>query len=165
MVIAQKGFRDEELFDTKAELEKAGIMTVIASKEKGACEGMFGRGAEAQLSLGEVSIDSYNAVVFVGGVGASQYYRDPEALGLIGRADRKGKIIAAICIAPVIVANTGIMQGKKVTAYPSVQYDLQKKGAKYTGEPVEMDGNIITGNGPEAAKAFGQAIAKAVGRM
>ena len=68
------------------------------------------------------------------------------------------KIIAAICIAPVTLANAGILNGKKATVFPSGKNDLIRNGAKYTGDSVTVDGNIITANGPMAAEAFGKKI-------
>lgn len=68
----------------------------------------------------------------------------------------------AICIAPVTLANAGILEGKRTTAFPSVESDLKARGANYTGNPVERDGKIITGSGPEAATEFGKTIVAAL---
>jgi len=61
-----------------------------------------------------------------------------------------------------ILANTGILKGKKAKCFPSVREDIKAKGAIVTGEMVERDGNIITGNGPGAATKFGETIASAL---
>ena len=70
-----------------------------------------------------------------------------------------GKVVAAICIAPVILARAGLLKGKRATVFPDGIPELEKAGAVYTAQSVERDGRIITGNGPEAAEAFGREIA------
>ena len=71
-------------------------------------------------------------------------------------------LLAAICIAPSILANAGLLEGKKVTSYSSEASNIKSKGANYTSRPVEQDGKIITADGPGSAKAFGKAIAEAL---
>lgn len=67
--------------------------------------------------------------------------------------------MSAICLAPVTLANAGLLEGKRATVYPSAKSFLKWKGATYTGNPVEVDGNIVTANGPEVAEEFAQAVA------
>ena len=72
------------------------------------------------------------------------------------------KVLAAICIAPSILANAGLLKDVNATSFSTERVPLTKAGAKFTGAEVEQDGLIITGSGPEAATQFGQAVAKAV---
>ncbi len=166
LLIIAPNFRDEELFDTKNAIEKAGLTTVIASKTVGIKKGMFGKTAEAKLALNEVNVTNYKAVAFIGGQGSSTYFDDATALKIAKQAASKNKIIAAICIAPVILANAGILQDKKATVWDDDAHTFSskiiEKGANYTAKDVEKDGNIITANGPEAAKKFGSAIVSAI---
>ncbi|MDP2974442.1 MAG: DJ-1/PfpI family protein, partial [Candidatus Diapherotrites archaeon] len=162
LIIAPSNFRDEELFDTKTELEKAGAATTIASKQTGTITGMLGGTAEATLSLSAVKVSDYDAVVFIGGSGASAYFNDSTAQKIAKDAAAQGKVLAAICIAPSILANSGLLQGKNATAFSSESGNLQSKGANYTGSAVTVDGKIITANGPAAAKQFGKEIVKAL---
>jgi protease I len=78
---------------------------------------------------------------------------------LVKEANRAGKVVSAICLAPVTLANAGLLEGKRATAYPSAESFLKWKGAIYTGNAVEVEGNIVTANGPEAAEEFAQAVA------
>ncbi len=162
LVIAPGNFRDEEYFDTKAELEGEGASVATASSASGEITGMLGGKATPDIKLGDASAGDYDAVVFVGGTGSAAYFNDEKALELAKSAFEAGKIVAAICIAPSILANAGILKGKKATAFSSEQGNLEGKGAEYTGEDVTRDGRIITGNGPNAAKGFGQEIARAL---
>jgi len=163
MIIAPERFRDEELFVTKEELEKAGHETVIASITKGICPGSRGGRATATLALAEVQVRDYDAVVFVGGGGAKTYFANEVALRLAQEMCRQGKIIAAICLAPVILANAGVLKGKNATVAGTEAKTIERKGAKYTGPGVTVDGRIVTGNAPKSSKLFGQKISELLG--
>ncbi len=158
LIIAPERFRDEELLVTKTELESAGHATVIASKVLGTCPGSRGGFAVAGLTLGEIRAQDYDAVVFVGGGGSKVYFADEQALRIAREMHEAGKLVAAICLAPVILANAGILKGKKATVAGTEAGTIESKGAKYTGPGVTVDGNIVTGNAPKSSKLFGQAI-------
>jgi len=160
LIIAPKNFRDEEYFETKEVLEGNGIETATASKTIGSKTGMLGGTAKAELVLDKVNENEYDGVVFVGGTGASIYFNDSKAIAIAKEAFGKNKIVAAICIAPSILANAGILNGKKATSFPSERGNLTARGAKYTGEDVTTDGRIITASGPQAARKFGEEISK-----
>jgi len=163
MIVAPQDFRDEELFKPKAILEKTGIKIIIASKGVIEAQGSLGGKIKVDKDLKDVKIDDYEAIIFVGGSGSSIYFNDPEALDLAKQAYKKGKIVAAICIAPSILANSGILQGKKATAFSSESENLKAKGAYFTGENITLDGKIITAYGPQAASGFGKEILKSLG--
>lgn len=158
MVVAPTNFRDEELSEPRAIFENAGASVVVASKRVSQARGMFGTTASVDKDVSEVDVGEYDAVVFVGGSGASVYFEDPAVHLLAQNAYNQDKIVAAICIAPSILANAGILSGKKATAFSSESANLKAKGANYTGELVTVDGRVITGRGPEAASEFGQKI-------
>ena len=159
MVISPGDFRDEELFHTKEVLEANNVTVKIASTSKGTFTGKLGAQATADLSLEEITLD-YDAIVFVGGPGASTYFGNKKALSLAKEFYDAGKVTAAICIAPSILANAGLLEGKKATAFSSEERNLTEKKANYTGNQVEIDGLLVTANGPEAARAFGSEISR-----
>ncbi len=162
MVIAQNGFRDEEYFEPKKIFEENNLEVITASSEKGKCKGKLGGKADATISLRETESKDYDAIVFVCGPGAEEYFQNDQALKLAREFAQTGKITAAICIAPVILANAGILAGKKATVYESGVEQITAQGAKYTKKDVEIDDNIITACGPAAAKSFGQTIVSAL---
>ncbi len=164
MVIASKGFRDEELSEPKLVIEKAGAKVVVASSSLNTATGMRGKKVKPDVLLKDVKADDFDAVIFVGGAGASEYWDDATAHSLAKDAVQKGKLVCAICIAPVTLANAGILEGKKATVWKSEASKLEAKGAKYTGKDVQVDGKIITANGPPASVAFGREIVKALSK-
>jgi protease I len=162
LVVATRGFREEELIETKKVLDQAGIQTFIVSSRPGLLTGMSGGVAYASASLNQLRVDDLDALVFIGGTGAVEFANDQFAHGLARAALERRKVVAAICIAPTILANAGLLRGVRATAYPTEQQALVAAGAVFTGNLVERDGLIITANGPTAATAFGQAIVAAL---
>lgn len=162
MVIAPNNFRDEEFQEPKKVLESAGHQITVANSTGTESKGMLGAIVKPDIRLDQANSDDYDAIIFVGGTGASVYFNDSRALNLAKEFNEKGKIVAAICIAPSILVNAGILNGKKATSYPSERNNINSVGT-YTGSQVEKDGNIITGYGPNAAKEFGEKILEALG--
>lgn len=164
-VIAPQVFRDEEYAIPKQVLESLGARTVTASAFAGPCTGKLGMVAQATLGIAEVVSADYDAVVFVGGGGAQVFFDDPEAHRIAREALESGRVLAAICIAPSILAHAGLLQGRRVTSFPSQEEDLVAHGAIYSTDPVVVDSTLITAKGPEAAREFGHEIAQALGMM
>lgn len=162
-VVAPKDFRDEELFKPLELLKSKGAETTVASKTGGIARGMLG-GVVATADMDKVDVRSYDAVVFVGGTGAEIYFNDTRAISIAKMAYAQNKLVAAICIAPVILANAGLLKGRNATAYASEAALLRQKGANYTAKAVEQDGKIITASGPQAAREFAERIADALAK-
>ncbi len=162
LIVASQNFQDEELFATKRVLDGAGVETTIASSRLGVIRGMLGGTAEPTLLVNQVRVDDYNAIVFIGGSGAVEYFGNPIALGIAREAARRMKVLAAICIAPSVLADAGVLTGVRATSFLSERERLVRAGAIYTGAPVERDRFIITASGPLAAAPFGQAILDAL---
>jgi protease I len=108
-------------------------------------------------------VEDYDALVFVGGGGAYKEYLNNEQYLELGR---QAKLLCAICIAPTLLAPSGRLQGKEVTGRDDgkgteIRF-LEANGAKFFGQPVVRDGDVITANGPEASVAFGWKIVEAL---
>ncbi len=162
LIVGRENFRDEELFETRRVLTDAGVKTVVASTKTGAVRGMLGRLAEATILVKDIVVDDYDAVIFIGGAGATEYFNSRFAWNIARETVQKRKVLGAICIAPTVLANAGLLNGVRSTSFLSERDRLQRAGALYTGVPVERDGLIITGSGPMASVQFGRAIADAL---
>lgn len=158
MVIAKSKFRDEEYAEPRKALETEGARITVASSTLDIAEGMLGMKVKPDVLIGDVKETDYDGIVFVGGGGAREYFDSPVAHKLAKGFNDHGKLTSAICIAPATLANAGILRGKKATSFPSSESALKTHGAVVTGEPVAVDGNIVTGVGPEAAKQFGKKL-------
>jgi protease I len=164
MVIAPADFRDEELFETRSAIEAAGHKVLVASTTTGEVTGMLGGKAKPDLLLKDAKAADYDAVVFVGGRGSTVLFDDPAAHALASDAAKQGKVVAAICLAPAILANAGLLSGRRATSNEGATAALEAKGARVVDAAVVEDGRIITGNGPDAAREFGEAIARQLSR-
>jgi len=168
-IIAQERFRDEELLQPREVLKKHNIE--IASQTTSTATGMLGATIKPDLSLQDAlkKIETYDAVIFVGGSGAANYFHDETTLEIARKAaeSKKTKVLGAICIAPRILANAGVLKHKSATTWDDstgVQAaELKAKGALFVQKDVVVDGKIVTACGPEAAKAFGKKIAEMLG--
>jgi protease I len=160
MIIPPERFRDEELFVTKEELEKLEHKITIASTKKGVCPGSRGGFAKSEYDINELSTDKFEAIIFVGGGGSKLLFKNIRAYQIANEMNSKGKVVAAICLAPVILANAGILKNKKATVAGTEAKTIEEKGAEYMGPGVTVDGNIVTANAPKQSSLFGQTIGK-----
>lgn len=158
MIIASSNFRDEELLETKEVLESEGTKVTIASSSLSPSQGMLGAVVKPDILLADIKVADYDAIIFVGGIGSQEYWDDSVAHKIAREATSSGKVLGAICIAPVTLANAGVLDGRCATVWSSEGGKLELKGANYTRKNVEIDGNIVTANGPQSAREFGKAI-------
>lgn len=162
IVIAFENFRDEEYFVPKQIFEQSGFEVVTVSNKAGIARGADGGEVEVSL-LSELK--DYDALVFVGGSGCLANLDNSVSYQKIQEAVAEGKLLAAICISPVVLANAGVLSGKKATVWTSSMDKgpaniLKEKGALYEKKDVVVDGGIITAVGPQAAESFGREIVK-----
>ncbi len=158
-IIASENYRDEEFFETRGVLNRAGIETYVASSRLGVVRGMFGGMTESTVLINRLRVDSYDAIVLIGGLGASEYFGNPLMYDIIREAADKGKVLAAISIAPRILAEAGVLGGVRATSFLSERRILEIGGARFSEVPVEKDGRIITASESGFAQLFGEAIA------
>lgn len=159
LVVAPEKFRDEELFETEKVLKKAGFKTLIASNRLGDCHGMFGGVCTANILLENVRTGSFGAILFIGGPGSKMFVTHPEALRIARQAKELDVVLGAICHAPLILLQAGVLTNKKATGSSTTIQALKENGIEVPAGDVIVDNLLITATGPEAAKSFGQAIA------
>ncbi len=163
MVIAPDQFRDEEYLEPRRILEVRGCAVTVASTSIEPATGMLGAVVKPDTTIDKVKAADFDAVVFVGGYGAQKLYDDRQAHSLANEALKGGKTLGAICVSPTILANAGVLRGRRATVWPDQSKAIIAGGAEYTAKPVEQDGSVITADGPASAEKFGEAIAKALG--
>ena len=166
LVIAYRDFQDTEFNVPRNMFQKEGALLTIVSSKKGKAIGSEGMNVETDMLIDDVDVTNFDAVVFIGGKGVQEEYWDnPKAHAVAQEAVKQGKVLAAICWGPVILANAGVLDGKKGTVadYGDAVWILKKKGCKYNvWNSVVVDGKIITANGRHAAKSFAKAIIKSL---
>ena len=168
LMLAADGFETVELFEPRKALEAAGAKVQLASIKMDPIQGMKGdinkaETAAPDLTLDEVDTDDYDALILPGGVANPDTMRQQErAIEIITEFMEDGKIVAAICHAPWLLAEADVIDGRRVTSYPSIRTDLENAGADVVDEEVVVDGNLITSRKPDDIPAFNKAIIDAL---
>ncbi len=165
MIVAFKNFRDEEYFVPKEILEGAGAEIKTASNEMGTAIGADGGEVEIDLLVSDLNPAGFDAIVFIGGPGCLENLDNENSYKVAKETVSQNKVLAAICVSPIILAKAGVLEDKKATVWSSTLDRgpvaiLKENGAIHQDKTVVTDGKIITGNGPEASKEFGEAILK-----
>lgn len=160
MVIAQQGFRDEELLEPKEVFEREGYSVVVVAPQKGVCKGMLGHVVEVTESLDSVSLDKASAFIVVGGANSPSLMEYPKLGELLAQVLEKDMVLGAICLAPMVVASFDAIDGIHATVYPTDDSlaMLKAHGVKYIDDAVVTDGRVVTANGPPAAAKFADAV-------
>lgn len=162
LVIFADGFEEIEAVSAVDILRRLGVAVTTAAVNWKRAVGAHGMEISTDASLGEVCMDNYDAVILPGGMpGAENLSKDVEVCDLLKRSAEKGIVVAAICAAPFILAENGLLSGKKFTMYPG--FDARLNGLKYIDSPACRDGNIVSGKGPGAVFDFMREVAVALG--
>lgn len=165
MVIPHTQFRDEEFFEPKKVLEDEGATVVVASTTVRICRGMKGGIAQAEIAVADAKADDYAAIVLCGGSSVPEFFwKDKKLQELVTAMSAAGKILAAICLATVVLAKAKLLTGREATVYflPEAIEELKAGGATYVKETLVIHNNIILAEGPPDAQRFGQAIRTAL---
>jgi len=158
MAIAGKNFRDEELMDTKTVLEENDFKVHVAAPTKDLAVGKLGMKIIPDIDFPDIEEGRYEGIIFIGGPGAFDLIENKFLHEIARKFYEKNKLVAAICIASAILAEAGLLSGKRATVHFSGAEYLEKAGALYKENDLEIDGNIITASGPVVAARFGQEI-------
>ncbi|MEW6414041.1 MAG: DJ-1 family glyoxalase III [Pseudomonadota bacterium] len=142
-------------------LRRAGIAVTTAGLKPGIVKASRGVQLVPDTTLDIALKDSYDMVVLPGGMpGATHLKDDPRIIRLLQQMAAAGKYTAAICAAPMVLAEAGVLAGKRATSYPGFLDDLP--GVKLSTEAVVRDGSVLTSRGPGTAMDFALALIEAL---
>ncbi|RDC60551.1 Intracellular protease [Alteripontixanthobacter maritimus] len=163
LILSTNGFEQSELMDPKANLENAGIKTTVASLEDGEIKGWdggdWGKSVAVDITVGDVKVDDYDALLLPGGQINPDLLRvNDDAVQIVRDFAKADKPIAAICHAPWLLIEAGLVEGKTLTSYHSISTDMKNAGANFVDQEVARDGNLITSRNPDDIPAFSQAL-------
>lgn len=167
LIVATDGFEQSELMEPRRQLSDAGATITIASLEEGEIIGWdkddWGDNVPVDALVGDVSADDFDALVLPGGQINPDLLRvEDKVLSLIRAFDDAGKPLAAICHAPWLLIEAGLIRGRRATGYHSIRTDMANAGAEVADEQVVVDGNLITSRNPGDLDAFCEKIAELV---
>lgn len=151
------GFEEIETFTVVDILRRAGISVVLVGLQSGPVASVRKVNVIPDDSLDTVKVDDFDMIILPGGQpGTTNLSADVRIGRLLSEFNTAGKHIAAICAATTVLAEAGLIKGKRVTTYPSCKDKLN--GAHYVDSAVVTDGTIITSQGPGTAIDFALAI-------
>jgi protease I len=160
-ILSENGFEEIELTSPKKALEDAGATVHIVSPQKGKLKGWNHDHWSIELpvdkNISDVKADDYDALMLPGGVlNPDKLRRNKEAVEFAKDFLEAGKPVAAICHGPQLLIETGLLENRDMTSYPSVQTDLKNAGANWHDREVIVDNGLVTSRSPKDLEAFNQ---------
>jgi protease I len=157
--LATEGVEQVELTDPWEAVGKAGADTELISLEGGSIQGFEhldkGKTFEVDRTVEDADASDYDALVLPGGVANPDQLRtNPAAVEFVRSFFEQGKPVGAICHAPWMLAEAGVVDGVRLTSWPSLQTDLRNAGADWVDEEVVTDGGLVTSRKPDDLPAF-----------
>ncbi|WP_179320285.1 type 1 glutamine amidotransferase domain-containing protein [Winogradskyella helgolandensis] len=166
-ILATNGFEESELREPKKALEDAGAEVHIVSLEsgeiKGWADGNWSNSYKVDKTLESVSQKDYNALVLPGGqINPDVLRKNKTAVSFVKSFFENHKPVAAICHAPWLLAEAGVVKGRKITSYDSIKTDMINAGANWVDEEVVVDSGLVTSRSPEDLPAFNKKLVEEV---
>lgn len=158
-ILATDGFEQSELLKPKQALEEAGAVTKIVSptekKIKGWNMKQWGDEVPVNIDLKSAKADQFDALLLPGGVMNPDKLRmDPDAVRFVKSFFDQGKPVAAICHGPWMLVETGEVQGRTITSWPSLRTDVQNAGGTWVDEETVVSDGVLTSRKPDDLPAF-----------
>lgn len=156
-VVLARGFEEIEAVTAIDVLRRAEVEVLTVGLTSGPIEGSHGIAIVVDRTIDEVAGEPLDAIVLPGGMPGAATLRDDERVQrLVARAAAEGRLVAAICAAPIALAAAGVLRGRRATCYPG----FELPGATRTDERVVVDGRIVTSRGPGTALDFALALVR-----
>jgi protease I len=158
-ILATDGVEQAELAEPKRALEEAGAVTTLIAPKAGKIQAMKHDEKSGQfpvdVDLNHANADEFDAILLPGGaLNADSLRMEETAQEFVRKIDRAGKPIAVICHAPWLLLSAGLVKGRRMTSYHTIQDDLRNAGAHWTDESVVHDRNWISSRQPSDIPVF-----------
>ncbi len=168
-ILSTNGFEQSELFQPKKALEAAGATVHVVSPEAGSIKGWkdgnWGDSVDVDVLLKDARPEDYDALVLPGGQMNPDILRTlPQAISFVKSFFDADKPLAAICHAPWLLIEAGIVRGLSLTSYKSIKADVVNAGGKWEDNAVVVDNGVITSRNPDDLDAFSSKIIEQVAK-
>jgi protease I len=162
-ILATEGFEQVELTEPRKALQQAGARTTLVSQKNGQITGFHhdkpADRFDVQMTFDEADPADFDAVLLPGGVmNADQIRIIPQAQQFVQALQRQGKPFAIICHAPWLLVSSGLVKGRTLTSWPSLQDDIRNAGGEWVDQQVVRDGNWVSSRKPDDIPAFNEAV-------
>lgn len=158
-IVATDLFEEAELLEPRRALDEAGARTIVVAPHAGEIQGVQhdkkDKRVQIDRTLADVIADDFDALLLPGGAMNADALRvEKKAQELVRDIDRKGKPIAVICHGPWLLVSAGLVRGRHMTSYHTIQDDLKNAGANWEDKEVIRDGNWVSSRKPDDIPAF-----------
>ncbi len=158
-ILATDGVEQVELTQPRQALDGAGAITMVVSPKEGTIKGWqhdkWGDPIKVDVPLGQTRASEFDALLIPGGVMNPDTLRmDKSAVDFVRSFFSEGKPVAAICHGPWLLVEAGVLRGRSVTSWPSLQTDIRNAGGDWTDREVVTDEGLVTSRKPEDIPAF-----------
>lgn len=158
-ILVSDGFEQSEMTSPREAIEAAGGEPVLVSPEGDRVKGWqhteWGDAFDVDLALDDADAADFDGLVLPGGVmNPDNLRRNEAALEFVRAFFEAGKPVAAICHGPWTLIDAGVVEGRKMTSYHTIQTDLKNAGARWVDEEVVVDQGLVTSRKPDDLPAF-----------
>lgn len=163
-ILVEQGFEDSELVEiVRAMSDSGAVVVLIGNGSVASYRGLRGKvRTRVDTTAERVRADQLDALVIPGGYAPDKMRLHQSMVDLVGEAHGSGKVVAAISHGPQLLISAGVVEGRRVTSWPSIAIDLTNAGATWVDEPVVQDRNIITAGKPADLPRFNKAVIDAL---
>jgi protease I len=166
-VVATDGFEQSELVEPKKALERAGakvdVISLTAGAIRGWAERQWGSSVPVDRSINSADAEDYDALVLPGGVmNPDKLRRNEKVLQFVRAFFDAGKPVGAICHGPWTLIDAGVVSGRRMTSYESIQTDLKNAGADWVDEEVVVDNGLVTSRKPADLPRFNEKLVEEI---
>ena len=166
-ILATDGFEKSELFEPKRHLEAAGATVTVVAPEAGSIKSWdetdWGESVDVDLTLDKAKVADFDALVLPGGqINPDVLRTDETAVTFVREFFESGKTLAAICHAPWLLIEAGVVDGRDVTSYHSIATDVKNAGGRWQDAEVVTDQALITSRNPDDLDAFCKKIVEEI---
>lgn len=166
-ILVEDGFEQVEMTSPKQALEEAGATTHIVSPKRDKVKGWehtkWGQEFPVDVAIGQAKASEYDALLLPGGVMNPDKLRtNQQAVQFVRSFFDQNKPVAAICHGPWLLVEADVVNGRKVTSYPSIQTDLKNAGANWVNQEVVVDHGLVTSRNPDDLPAFNRKLVEEV---
>lgn len=154
-LLATDGFEDSELEKPLEAIRNAGATVTIISEQEGSFIGKHGAEVEVDMLVEDALAEDFDGLLLPGGAENPDKLRmNDEAVSFVREFFELHKPVAAICHAPWLLIEAGVVEGRTLTSWPSVKTDLENAGAIWVDEEVVVDNGLVTSRNPDDIPAF-----------
>ncbi len=162
-ILTETGFEQSELMEPKKAMEEAGVTVEIVSPQKSEVRAWhddnWGITIKVDKNINAAHVDDYDGLVLPGGViNPDRLRTSAAAVDFVKEFLASGKPVAAICHGPQTLIETGMLEGREMTSYPSLKTDLKNAGVRWVDREVVVDNGLVTSRKPADLDAFNEKL-------